>query len=377
MIINFKNQDFINASKALITVCLTLVIIYSFLPFISIYLALYTAACCAYMQAGEKKSAQLLSMLIGGATFVILLAFGLQIKNHIILANTALVILAFAAFYLPNLGITYKLPPVLALVFYVSVINMHTESCPFWLTLLGTTIGAVIAILIYFLFWPYEPKHELTLIAQNIVQHYRVVLERSFLILRTTRDSKRKDQQKHIEESLEESTQLLILYEKRNEATSLKKNEADYFDALYLNLYSLLQVNMMMTSRFPTAFSVEKRLISQNLFRDLVKHLIEIETHFNQMVPHSLIAKQLIGKSFSLGKALTYPLLGIKKKSKKACLTEAEYNALLEQLISDTKAPTQQFTFALLRLRELLKQLQLHQQATHFNHTHFKQGLFL
>jgi hypothetical protein len=102
--------------------------------------------------------------------------------------------------------------------------------------------------------------------------------------------------------------------------------------------------------------------------------LREIEYRFDQMVPHSFIAKQLIGKSLHLGKTLTKPFFRIQKKPKKAYLNEEEFNQLLEQLIAERGGTTRQLAFALLRLRELISSIQHYQEGLHFQ---FHQSLFL
>ncbi len=360
MNISFKSQDFINASKALLTVSLTLIAVYSFLPVTSLYFALYTAACCAFMQAGASKLDQLVSMILGGAAFIFFLALGLAIKDEAVFADGALILFAFAAFYLPNLGIKYKMPPVLGLIFYVSVINMNTTSCPYALSILGCTIGASIAIVVYFLFWPYQVTHELTLIAQSVIRQYRILLERCMPRVRQA------------EEDEARINTLLSLYEQLNTAAHLKPEEADYFDKLYLTLYGLLQTNTMMIASLP-ALSAEKRALTQKLLRDLRAEARTIEYSFDQMLPHSFIARHVFSKSLRLGKALM--LRPDTQRRPKGALSSFEFNALLEALLAPPEEPNiQQFAFGLLRLRELLKQLSLHQEGMHLN---LKQGVFI
>jgi uncharacterized membrane protein YccC len=373
MIINVKNQDFINATKALVTVSLTLAIIHRFSSPMSIYFALYTATCCALMQAGETKKEQLSAMLLAGVVFLFFLAFGLLVKPNMILGNIALVIFAFMTFYLPNLGINYKIPPVLGLVFYELVLSMNTSASPFWPTMSASAIGVAVAIPMYFLFWPYEAKHELMLLAQTLSHQYRIMIERYFLIARNLDKKISPEQQALIETDLTDIQQLLQAYTKLLEATTFKKEESHYFDTLYLRFYALLQINIMMSNNIPE-LSIAQRPLLQQLLRDFIFQFKDIEQRFDHMVPHSLIAKNLIGRSLRLGKTLTRPLIKSPKKSKKGLLTEAEFNDLLTQLIGDQTAVLKRYAFGLLRIRELITDIYAHQQDLHFN---LKRGMFL
>lgn len=374
--INVKNQDFINACKALMTVILTLALVHNFASPLAIYFSLYTAACCAFMQAGETKKDQFFSMLLAGGAFIFFLAFGLFIKEYMLLANIALIIFAFATFYLPNLGLNYKIPPVLALVFYVLVIHMQTANSAFLPTVAANLVGVIVAIAIYFLFWPYEVKHELMLVSQTICHQYRTILERYYLLARRGLTvSRRRDQMQAIEETLDNVNKALIMYEKLNQGEALKKEEADYFDKLYLRLYIFLQITKMMAERFPDTLSAESHSILQHLYKDLILQTKEVEYRFDKMVPHSMIAKNLIGRSLNLGKSLTLPLLRVQTKPKKHSLTEQEFNKFLEELITlDQSERVKQVAFAILRMHEFLTYITDYQESAHFN---LKQGMFL
>ncbi len=357
--INLKNQDFINATKAILVVVLTFIAVYRFTTPVAMYFALYTACCVALMQVGETKSKQFLSMVLAGMAFLFFLSFGLLIKAHMVWANVGLIVFAFAAFYLPNLGWTYKLSPVLGLVFYEFVLSMPTHTSPFLTTVLASAIGVVIGIVVYFLFWPYETKHELTLLAETMLRQYRSLLEQQFSA--------------PAKESLQTLSTLLAAYEKLNEASLLKKEEAEYFDSLYLRLYSLLQINLMIIER-PPSLSPETRPVAQAIFRDLISRLKAIEYHFDQMVPHSLIAKNVIGRSLNLGKALTQPILRMVQKPRKARLSEEEFNHLLEDLVKNDLSLNRRFAFGLLRIYELLQNIREQQAQMHFE---VSQAMFL
>ena len=376
--INVKNQDFINASKATLTVIITFLLVYSFANMLAIYFSLYTAACCAFMQAGSTRKAQFISMLLAGSAFIFFLAFGLAVKSHLLVAYGALLVFAFATFYLPNLGLTYKIPPVLGPIFYVFVISMPTEPSAFLPTIAASTIGVIVSIAIYFLFWPYEVKHELMLVSQTICHQYRTILERFYLLLRrSTNASRRADQIHQINETLRDITQALGVYEKLNDtAVSFKKEEADYFDSIYLRLYAFLQILKMMRECFPAHISEEAAPILQPLYRVAILELKHIEYRFDKLVPHSFIAKNLIGRSLNLGKTLTLPLLRVQKQPKKPQLTETEFNALLEKLIAlpGEQTKLEQLAFALLRARELLTYVLKRQENIGFD---LKEGVFL
>lgn len=366
--INIKNQDFIHAAKALIAVLITLALIHSFAGVTAIYFALYTTACCALMQAGDTKGKQLISMLLAGAVFLFFLSFGLFIRNHHVLANIALLLFAFVTFYLPNLGLTYKIPPVLALVFYVFVISMSIAPSPFILNVAASAIGVGVAIIVYFLFWPYDMKHELMLLAQTLTHQYRNILDRYVLISRSNNRLIKEAQFTAIAEDLKSASQMLGGYEKLGETNTLKKEELQFFDVIYLRLYSMAQINKMVSEHFPS-LSKDEIPLAQQLLKDLITKLKAIEYRFDRMVPHSFLAKSLIGRSLNLGKMLTRPILQMTRGPRKPLLSENEFNTLLEKLISANHA-NKAFAFGLLRMRELLNNLYEHQEDIHFEVKH-------
>ncbi len=368
--LNLKNQDFINATKVVLVTVLTLTLVHKFTSPLGMYFALYISACVVMMQAGEAKSAQFVSMLIAGAAFLFFLAFGLIVRPHPILSNTALIVFAFIAFYLPNVGWNYKLPPVLGIIFYVLVISM-SQAAPFASSLTAGSIAVIVAIAVYFFFWPYDVKHELTLTAQTTLYVYRNLLQSYTKMIRRPKSNE------HILEDaqniLSDITKLLAGYEKLNEGASLKKEEVDYFDALYLDLYSLLQINTMLVERFPV-LNTEARLIAQQILRNLIGQLQMLEYRFDAMVPHSLIAKNIIGKSLKLGKAITETLSLHKQKVHKPRISDEEFSRLLEKLIADHSDVNKRFAFGLLRIQELLDQIHSLQENVPFN---VNQAIFL
>lgn len=370
---NIKNQDFINAAKALLSIILTLLCIYRFSDFGAIYFALYIAACCSFMQAGETKAKQLLSMSLAGGAFLFFLIFGLLIKAHYIWANIALVIFAFWTFYLPNFGLVYKISPALGLIFYELVISMPTHNTHFVNAVLASVISVVISILIYFLFWPYDVKHELTLLAQTLISQYHLLLKKYYLMMRRSNRWTRKTQLNQLQEDLKNINNLLAGYEKINEAGEIKKEEGQFFDLVYIKLYSLSQINQLVIECFPNLDS-EAQSVCQQLFKDLIAKCNAIDYRFDQMVPHSLIAQHLLRKSLKLGKTLTRPLLAIRNKPRKVILSEQEFNQLLEKLILDNKTKTKHFAFGLLRIHELINELYQSQEQMHFTP---KRGMFL
>ena len=352
------NQDLIIASKTILTVILSFLACIGFLhnP-ISIYFVLYTATCCAMMQSGNHKKDHLKSMLLAGFAFMVFISLGLIIKETFWLKNLSLIGFAFLAFYLPNLGLTYRMPPVFGVIFYVCILEMSSPTDPTLLIILGNAIAVCIAILVYFIFWPYRPEHELTLLSCNLLDQYRkeIRLFRQALFAKST-----KHRQTYLNKILENEKSLTTLLNSFNELTnhsSLAKEDQVYFSELYIHFYGTFQMTKMMCG---TMGDFPKNPDCSHLLKDLSVTLNDLETQFNARLPHSLLTKLIPHASHSSQKPLSL----------------AEFDAILAQLVNENMAdaPAGQFAYGLLRLKEVYTDMH-----TKLNHWHLRRarGLFL
>ncbi|MCX7123140.1 MAG: hypothetical protein NTV32_05670 [Gammaproteobacteria bacterium] len=336
------NQDLIIASKTILTVALSFLACAWFLQSaIALYFVLYTATCCALMQSGSNQREHLSSMLLAGCAFILFLTLGLLLKDTVWLKNISLIAFAFLAFYLPNLGLNYKMPPVFGVIFYVCVLEMTPPTDPTGLIILANVFAVGIAILVYFLFWPYRPEHELTLLSCHFLKQYRKAIL-SFRQALFATDAKRR--QAHLHKILEPAKNLEATLNQFNTLTgqrALDKKDALYFGELYVHFYGTFQMIQMMRN---TMGNFPKNPISSQLLKDLERTLREIETQLNARLPHSVLST-----------LLSQPTLQTPQK----ILTVIEFDTLLDQLVDEQMAdgPEGQFAYALVRLKENYTQM--------------------
>ena len=352
------NQDFIIASKAVLTVILSFLACIWFLhSAIGIYFVLYTATCCAMMQSGSNKMDHLKSMLLAGCAFLVFISLGFMLKDTFWQKNISLVFFAFLAFYLPNLGFSYKMPPIFGVIFYVCVLEMATPTDPALLIILANAIAVGIAILVYFIFWPYRPEHELTLLSCNLLDQYRKEIHLFSLALFAKNPQQRKITLHKILENENSLTTSLNSFNELSGHTSLEKEDKAYFNELYIHFYGTFQMTKMMCG---TMGDFPANPDCAILLKDLSLTLHEIETQFNARLPHSLLSK----------------FIPIVHSSSKKPLSLAEFDSILAQLVTENMVdtPAGQFAYGLLRLKEAYTDMK-----TRLDHWQLRRprGLFL
>ncbi len=352
-----NNQDLIFAFKTILTVVLSFLACSSFLhdP-ISIYFALYTAVCCALMQAGSHRQEHFKSMLLAGLAFVVFISLGLLFKNIPWLKNLSLIGFAFLAFYLPNLGFTYRMPPIFGVIFYVCVLNMATPTDPPLLVILANALASGIAIIVYFLFWPYRPEHELTLLCCNLISQYRSSIESLRQALSSTSTKQRRSELAHALQYNKHSGNSLNQFNTVLGQPALEAEDKTYFSAQYLHFYATFHIMKLMCS-----------LLSENIYpaflpllQDLDSMLSELGLEFNARLPHSLLGR-LIPKITPR----STPHLNVPE-------FETQLQNLIDEALID--GPEGQFAFALLRMKEIYNNMR-----TELDHWQLKRqaGLFL
>lgn len=351
--------DLLLATKVLIATVISILLTFWWLVPMGLYYVIYATAAISLMQAGKGKRLELLSMLFASAAYLVLYLLGVYLRPYLFLASFMLIPLAFIAYYLPNLGLNYRLPPIMGVIIYLVVLMMPVTPIDPLGTSVGMALGCLTAILVYFFLWHYDAEDELLLLMLEITEQYRSALKSIKLWLKTPK----RDYLDDVSDAIYFCEQHVATFEQIKTHPEVLKDKSNFFDATQDALYGISKGLRMCVDILPGLTTAERQEflpILNDVSRTLQLHEVQLSTVFE----NSFFTRRLIRKSLGLSREVFMTLLrrqAIKINPSSLADFETALLKIVKPEIDAKEAPINpaklQFAFGLLRIKELYSNL--------------------
>lgn len=357
-------SDLILASKALLASVIAITLTFTWVNAMGMYYVIYTAATISVMQAGTRKRIQFYSMVLAALCFLGLFMLGVYLRPYHLAANLVLPPLAFIAFYLPNLGLTYRISPIMAVIVYLLVMMSPNNPIHPALTSLGIIIAEITAILVYFLVWPECPQDELLLLMLEITEQYRKILQLTMLFSRKTRKSQQSIYLERIEDGVIYCEQHIVNFERIKAYPEIIKSNPKFYNATEDALYGISKITRMFTEILPH-MSDKKVKVFLPFIKDICQTLRYQENQLSHDFHQQVLQRRFIHKSWYISKKLL-KFITPRHPSQKNIMTQTEFERELLKIVKPLDASPQkrakndmslQLAFGLLRIKELYMSL--------------------
>lgn len=353
--------DFLLATKTIIVVMLSVAVTFWWLDPMALFYVIYTGAGISLMQAGISKKAHFFSMLCAALCYLGLYLLGAYLRPDHYWAGMMLIPLAFLAYYLPNFGITYRLPPIMAVIEYLLVMMMPNPPIDPLATAWGMCLASMIGILVYFFLWHYSIKDELTLLMLEITEQYREGLQ-LIKLWQQTRQKKYLDQ---LHAGIEFCEEHVINFEQIKAHPEVQKNKPQFFSATEDALYAISKVIRLFIDILPM-LPPERLQEFMPLVKDLARTLKLQERKLSASFERNFLTRKMLRKSFLMSKDV---LLRVTRQQqiKKIIWDLPAFEAALLNIVkpiqdnpnkTDIDHASLQFAFGLLRIKELYTDLE-------------------
>jgi hypothetical protein len=354
-------MDFLLATKTIIAVIVSVALTFWWLSPMALFYVVYTAAGMSLMQAGVSKKAQFFSMLLAGLCYLGLYLLGVYLRPDHYWAGMMLIPLAFIAYYIPNLGITYRLPPIMIVIEYLVVMMTPVPPADPLLTGLGICLASVVAGLVYFFLWHYSIKDELTLLMLEITEQYREGLQLIKLWQRT-RAKKYLDQ---MHTGIEFCEAHVLTFEQIKAHPEMQKNKSQFFNTTEDALYAISKVIRLFIDILPR-LPPERMQEFMPIVKDLTRTLKLQERKLSARFEGRFFTRKLLRKSFLMGKDVLLRVT-LQQQIQKIVWDLPTFEAMLLKIVKPIQAnqnktnidnASLQFAFGLLRIKELYTDLE-------------------
>ena len=359
--------DLLMACKTLASVIITVLISFYWLSALGLFYAIYVAFAVSLMQSGYSKKAQFLSMLFAGISYLALYNLAVLLRPYHLTASLSLIPLAFIAYYMPNFGLKYRLPPILGVIIYLIVLLLPVPPEHPLLTTLALSIGVVSAISIYFLFWPTNAQGSLALLLLELTEQYRSILETLLQFKRPLSLTQKQAALYKITKCINFCTQQAIVYSQLK-AHLETLNQALFFHKTEEVLYGVSALMRLFMQIVPQLSPADFERFA-SLIKDLVRSLKFQENLLLSQYQPQLLQGNFFKHPMGLRKRFMKFFERPPNRKNQPLLNLAQFQIALLQILDPMKLreqttkpedkPLLQFSFALLEIKALYTQLSL------------------
>lgn len=353
--------DLLLASKTVIAVLISVALTFWWLNPMGMFYTIYTAASIGLMQAGTSRRAQFLAMLFAALSYIALYILGVYFRPNYFLARALLIPFAFIAYYLPNAGLTYRLPPIMGVIVYLVVMMMPMDPFNPGATMLGMAIGSMVAILIYFYLWYYNAEDELLLIMLEITEAYSNAIQ---VLLSWTHKSRQLAQDK-LEAILHFCEGHIASFEQIKAHPEVFKKHAKFFDATEDALYGISKILWVYIDVLPKLSTMNLRVYFP-LIRDTNRTLQLQINRLTIAFEHGFFTRRILHRS--LGASRNALSMLTRQQNPRPALSLSEFEAALLKIVKPVESKTHKsseeiaslrLAFGLLRIKELYTDLKI------------------